>query len=164
MQFHIPSVVQAVPAAIADPEPVVPVLAGVDADEAWDGAALEATGLAAEGAGAWEAAEAVAKTPPGGDNADAAGADEATGDEATGADVGADEAPVVAPDPEPPVGAAAFPQDEPVGAAAAVEAVDPPRDSTESPGFGKMTSFESTVEQPSFMFATNMSGSALKAV
>ncbi len=32
MQFHIPSVVQAVPAVIAEPEPVVPVLAGVDAD------------------------------------------------------------------------------------------------------------------------------------
>ena len=32
MQFHIPSVVQTVPAVIAEPEPVVPVLAGVDAD------------------------------------------------------------------------------------------------------------------------------------
>lgn len=34
MQFHIPSVVQAVPAAMADPVPVVPVLAGDAAEEA----------------------------------------------------------------------------------------------------------------------------------
>jgi len=53
MQFHIPSVVHAVPAAIADPEPVVPVLAGVEADDAGveaicDGAASDAAGLEAE--------------------------------------------------------------------------------------------------------------------
>ena len=42
MQFHIPSVVHAVPAVIAEPEPVVPVLAGVEAGE---------TGVEATGAG-----------------------------------------------------------------------------------------------------------------
>ena len=53
MQFHSPSGVQAVPAAIAAPEPVVPVLAGAGAD---------ATGVdAAEGA-AWAAAEVEAET------------------------------------------------------------------------------------------------------
>jgi hypothetical protein len=45
MQFHIPSVVQAVPAAIALPVPVMPVLAGLAAGAAE--LAAEATGLAA---------------------------------------------------------------------------------------------------------------------
>jgi len=48
MQFHIPSVVQTVPAAIADPEPVVPVLSGVEADATGvEAAAGEASGLEA---------------------------------------------------------------------------------------------------------------------
>jgi len=49
MQFHIPSVVQAFPAVIAEPEPVVPVLAGVDADATGvlDAATGEATGVEA---------------------------------------------------------------------------------------------------------------------
>ena len=46
MQFHMPSVVQAVPAAIAVPEPEVPVLAGVDAELA-EVAATGAAELAA---------------------------------------------------------------------------------------------------------------------
>jgi hypothetical protein len=46
MQFHIPSVVQAVPAVIAEPEPVVPVLAGVEAEEAGVEAAAGAGELA----------------------------------------------------------------------------------------------------------------------
>lgn len=49
MQFHIPSVVQAVPAVIAEPEPVVPVLAGLDPDATGvlETATGEATGLEA---------------------------------------------------------------------------------------------------------------------
>lgn len=43
MQFHSPSVVQAEPAVIAVPDPVVPVLAGAD-DETGAGA-LDATGV-----------------------------------------------------------------------------------------------------------------------
>ena len=46
MQFHIPSVVQAVPAAIALPVPTVPVPAGL-ATGAAELAATEATGLEA---------------------------------------------------------------------------------------------------------------------
>jgi hypothetical protein len=43
IQFHCPSVVQAEPAVIAEPEPVVPVLAG--ADEETGAGAPEATGV-----------------------------------------------------------------------------------------------------------------------
>lgn len=158
MQFHVPSVVHAVPAAIADPVPVVPVLAGVDAEEAFEAGALDATGLA-EVADALAADVAtVAKTPP------ETGFEEATpaADEALGAEVAADEAAVVAPDPELPV-AVAPPQ--PVGGAVAAAAVDPPKDSTESPGLGNTTSDESLVPQPPApkMLAWNMSGRALKA-
>ena len=71
MQFHIPSVVHAVPATIADPELTVPVPTGA-VDEA-TGEALEAT--AEEATGAWETTGAevataagdvptVTKTPP----------------------------------------------------------------------------------------------------
>jgi len=78
MQFHIPSVVQAVPAAIAEPVPVVPVAAGV-AGEAIVGAtdafgtdvaagadvAIGATVVAAVVVGLAAAEVAtVAKTPP----------------------------------------------------------------------------------------------------
>lgn len=48
MQFHIPSVVQAVPAVIALPVPAVPVLAGAAELAATEATGLEeATGLAA---------------------------------------------------------------------------------------------------------------------
>jgi hypothetical protein len=81
MQFHIPSVVQAVPAAIADPEPVVPVLAGAGADAAGveaAGATGDAAGLDAEVARvAAEEVAIVAKTPPGGAVLVATGAGEA---------------------------------------------------------------------------------------
>jgi hypothetical protein len=83
MQFHIPSVVQAVPAAIADPEPVVPVLAGAGAGA--DAAGVEAAGAAGDAAGldaevARVAADEVAivtNTPPGGAVLEATGAGEA---------------------------------------------------------------------------------------
>ncbi len=55
MQFHSPSVVQAVPTAIAVPVPVVPVLAGLDDEATTDAAALdagEATGAADDATGA----------------------------------------------------------------------------------------------------------------
>jgi len=170
MQFHIPSVVQAVPAAIALPVPVVPVLAGL-ATGAAELAATEATGLeattglaateeAATGAAVaevWVPADeaTVAKTPP-----ETAGADEA----ATGAEVATDAA-EVAPVPDPPVVAAApatvLPHDDPVGATGV--AVDPPSSSRESPGAGNLRSVESTVPQPLPMFAVNIFGSASKA-
>lgn len=167
MQFHIPSVVQAVPAAIALPVPVVPVLAGLAAGAAELAATgLEATtGLAAAEDATTGAAVAgvcvpaeeatVAKTPP-----ETAGADDAAGAEV------ATEAAEVAPVPDPPVVAAApatvLPHDDPVGATGV--AVDPPSSSRESPGAGNLRSVESTVPQPLPMFAVNISGSALKAV
>jgi hypothetical protein len=77
MQFHIPSVVHAVPAVIADPEPVVPVLAGVEAGEtgveatgAGEPAGCDATALDGETTGTEVASVPVdevgivAKTPP----------------------------------------------------------------------------------------------------
>lgn len=171
MQFHSPSVVQAVPAVMAEPVPVVPVLpvlAAVDEDatgvEAMALEATEATGVE-EAAGAevaWEAAPedagTVAKTPP-----VAAGDEEA----ATAAEVVAFEAAAdVAEDPEPAVADAppetAAPQPVPVGVARAVE-VAVPSCSTESPGFGKRRSVESCVPQPLLMLATNMSGRASNA-
>jgi hypothetical protein len=83
MQFHIPSVVQAVPAAIADPEPVVPVLAGAGAAGVEAAGATGATGDAA-GLDAEEVARVatdevaiVAKTPAGGAELVATGAGEA---------------------------------------------------------------------------------------
>ncbi len=57
MQFHCPSVVQAVPAAIAVPVPAVPVLAGLDDEAITEAAALdtgEARGAADDTTGALE--------------------------------------------------------------------------------------------------------------
>lgn len=146
MQFHSPSVVQAVPAVIAEPVPVVPVLAGVG-----------------EAAGAEVALDApaddaiVAKTPP-----VAAGDEDAT--TAAGVvvlDAAALEAPPVAIE-APPVATTAAPQDGPVGVA--VAEVDNPNCSSESPGSGKTTSFESWVlHEDVGILATNMFGRALNA-
>lgn len=170
MQFHIPSVVQALPAACTVPEPVVPV----DVPELGAGEAEEATGLAtgatlgadATGAadttgsagatGAWVASLAadvgtVAKTPPGIPPAAVVGLGEAAAE--------------VAPDPDPAV-AVGFPATAdpqlPVGACKALEVAEPSR-TTESPGLGNLTSVESTVPHPFPMLAMNMSGRALKA-
>ncbi len=144
MQFHIPSVVHGVPAAIADPEPAT----GAGAGEAI-GVGFEATALeAATGGGgatvAWLGAEVatVTNTPPDG----------------TGADVGtgATEFAGGLPDPDPlaaPVGH--------VPAGATGVAVFKPSFSSESPGFGKARSVLSIVLQPFPMFAVNISGSAL---
>jgi len=158
IQFHIPSVVQAVPAAMAEPDPLVPVLvpvlAGVEEDatgvEAIDatGAALEtgatvaivadeATGEAAAVADAAEDGATVTKTPP-----------EAAGDEArTALEVtwepaccAVDEPAAGPADAEAP--ATAFPQELPVGVARADE-VAVPSCSTESPGLGNRRSVES---------------------
>lgn len=162
MQLNMPSVVHAVPAAIADP---VPVLAGA-AEEAM-GVALEATALdfttedatgAAEVATGAEADVAtVTKTPPW----PAEVALEAAAEVA----LEATEVTTEAPDPDPaeaaPVApATAAPQDGPVGATGFAVAV--PKSSRESPGFGNIRSVESTVPQDSWgIFATNMFGRAL---
>lgn len=181
MQFHIPSVVQALPATSADPEPVVPV----DVPELGAGEAEEATGLAtgaalgiddatgaADTAGAEDTAAAeeatgtsvvglatgatVAKTPPG---IPAADVDfwVALGEEAA-AEVAVEPVPDPEPDPEPPEAAVAHDPDGATGVAVAV-----PRRSRESPGEGNFRSVESTVVQPLPMFAVNMSGKASKA-
>lgn len=153
MQFHSPSVVQAVPAAMAEPAPVVPVLpvlAAVDEDatgvEALALETADATGVE-EATGAEVALDApaddatVAKTPP-----------VATGDEeaTTAAEVALEAAAVVALDAAAEVAPAvavappetALPQPVPVGVARAAE-VAVPSCSTESPGFGKRRSVES---------------------
>lgn len=145
MQFHSPSVVQVVPAAMAEPVPVVPVLpvlAAVDEDATGvEARALEtadATGVD-EATGAEVAMEApaedatVAKTPP-----VAAGDEEATTAAEVATDAAAEVAPAVADAPPE----TAFPQPVPVGVARAVE-VAVPSCSTESPGFGKRRSVES---------------------
>lgn len=176
MQFHIPSVVHAVPTAISVPEPVVPVDAGVPAEVVLLAAGLvdttgTETGLDADATGA-DVAEAlpvvgtVAKTPPGRVDAEAFPVDFGAEAEAVAGAVvlGAEEAPPVAVATDPPV--APEPAVQPVGAFKS-DVVEPARVSTESPGFGKITSFESTVPQesaPTFlMLATNMLGRALKA-
>jgi len=167
MQFHIPSVVHAVPAAVADPDPVVPVLAGGEADatgvDAAGGAACDAMGLeaAADATGAEVACDpdeglaTVAKTPPGRPVPEAAGADEAWG--AAGAEL--------APAPDDPVAAGAAttaPQDGPVGGLGV--SVDNPNCSREAPGSGKARSCESWVVQVvAGIFATNILGRELKA-
>jgi len=157
MQFHIPSVEQAVPAAIAEPAPVVPVLAGVDAGEAFDAAALvtSVVGLAdatREETGAEVGADSVAceggtvaKTPPGGDtfeDAEAMGAEVAIAAGALGA---------------PPL--AAVPAGQPLGIRYALGPVPDPMVVTESPGSGNLRSPCGVSQFP--MFATNMSGRAL---
>jgi len=125
MQFHIPSVVQAVPAAIADPEPVVPVLAGTGAEATGveaAGAAGDAAGLEATTAGAevgWAGADetgTVAKTPPDRAVLVATGADGAwvAAFVVAGAAAGAEDP----PDPPP---ATTAPQLAPVGFARAEE-------------------------------------------
>jgi len=135
----MPSVVQAVPAAIALPVPVVPVLAGAPALAATEAAGLGATtGLAATGGAATGAAVAelgvtadeatVAKTPP----------------ESAGADVATDAAEVSRGAAGPPVGAApalVLPQLAPTGGDG--DAVAVPRSSRESPGAGNLRSVES---------------------
>jgi len=149
MQFHSPSVVQAVPAAIAAPVPVVP-------DDAELAGAAEVAVAAVVAAGLPDAAT-VAKTPP----------ERAEVGEAAGATEVAEVTPEVAyvaagPEPpavaEPPETAAA--QAEPVGVDSADE-VAKPSCSTDSPGFGNKRSVESTVPQPFPILATNMFGSAL---
>ena len=97
----------------------------------------------------------MAKTPPVRDGAadEAAEAAEVAG-EAAGADP-EPEGPAVAEAP-----ATADPQAEPVGVARALD-VAKPSCSTEFPGSGKRTSFESWVVQPLLTFATNMLGRAL---
>jgi len=160
MQFHIPSVVHAVPAAIADPVPVVPVLAGVAADatgvDAAAGAAGDAMGLeaATDAAGAEVASDPVeelamvAKTPPGTPVPELAGADEAW------VAAGVELAPAAA--------ATDAPQDGPVGGFGV--SVAKPNCSRDSPGSGNARSCESWVVQVAAgIFATNIFGRALKA-
>jgi hypothetical protein len=163
IQFHIPSVVQAVPAVKAPAVEVVPVLAGVDAEATGveaTGATDEAlgeedtTGAGAEVAtGVFEVAT-VAKTPP-----ETAGAETAT--EAaevaleTTAEVG------LVPVPAVPVAAMVDPQAAPLGSTGV--AVELPSRSRESPGDGNFRSVESTVLQSLPMLAVNMFGRALNA-
>jgi len=177
MQFHMPSVAQALPATSAVPEPVVPV----DVPELGAGEAEEATGLATGATLGADEATGAADTAG---TEDTAAAEEATGTRvvglATGATVAktppgipaadvlvgfAEAAGEVAPDPEPAVvvgfPATADPQ-LPVGAWRALDVCEPSR-TTESPALGNLTSVESTVPQPFPMLAMNMSGRALKA-
>lgn len=142
MQFHIPSVVHAVPAVIAEPEPVVPVLAGVEAETgveatgAGEPTGCDATALDGETTGAEvgfvpvDEVGIVAKTPPERPVFVPTGAGEAcvgTGVVAGGA---------AAEDPEDPVAAGAFtaPQDGPFGSTGVP--VAKPNCSNESPGLG----------------------------
>lgn len=155
MQFHIPSVEQAVPTAKAVSVTVVPVLEE-PAAEATELALGEAAEVAT--AGIVELAFAddatVAKTPPGTDDAEDLA-------ELTAAALVwlPDEPAVTDADADDPAPAAWH---EPVGLERAVD-VEAPSCSTEPPGFGNRRSVESTVPQPFPMLATNMSGSALKA-
>lgn len=176
MQFQSPSGVQALPAVIAEPEPVVPllvpVLAELEADatgvEATDAtgdleaaaletgatltcAAEEATELVAA-AGEFEDGDTVMNTPPETDAAEDVGAFVVAGEEAA-----ALEAPV-ATVPDPVAHAVPTGSD---GVAVAV-----PNLSTESPGSGNSRSDESTVLQALLgdcAFATNIFGRALNA-
>lgn len=164
MQFHIPSVLQALPATSAVPDPDdpvdVPELAAGDADEATGlatGAALDACVGAADATGAevaWLAADVgtVAKTPPGTLADEVAAFWVAVGEEAA-----AEDAPPVATGVAP-----VAPQDGPVGDLGVI--VAKPNWSRESPGSGNAASVESIVSQLSTgMFATNMFGRALNA-
>jgi len=138
MQFHSPSVVQAVPAVMAEPVPVVPVLVPVLAAVDEDATGVEATTTleAADATGVDEATATevadeatVAKTPP---------ETEAEAEEATlAAEVAWEATTELAPD-EPPVAEAQVP----VGVARALD-VAAPSCSTESPGLGKRRSVES---------------------
>lgn len=178
MQFHSPSVVQAVPAAKAEPEPLVPVLLPVLAGVEEDATTVEATDLTGElaaaletgatervvadeateevaRAGELEVGDTVMKTPPETDAVDA-GATEVLAEDPA-AELTAEAGPAV---PDAPT--TAFPQAVPVGAA--VADVDSPFCSRESPGSGKTTSLESTVAHSlTGMLATNMLGKALYA-
>jgi hypothetical protein len=188
MQLNMPSVVHAVPAAIAEPVPVVLVLAGAAEDAttvalvvaleaapeapALDAGAELATGLMVSvgyGAGGGinipGAADVatVTNTPP------------CPGDEAAElalAEVALDaaaEVTAVATEPEPAeattldaTAALVTPQDGPEGGVGVAVAV--PSFSRESPGLGKARSWESAVRQSVLgIFATNMSGRALYA-
>jgi hypothetical protein len=130
MQFHIPSVVHAVPAAIAEPEPVVPVLAGVEAGEtgveatgAGELAGCDAAALDGEMTGAEVASVPVdevgivAKTPPERAVFVPTGAGEACVGAGVVAGGAAAEDPELARAGEDPVAAGAFtaPQDGPFG-------------------------------------------------
>jgi len=166
----MPSVVHAVPAAIALPDPEVPDVEGLETIElaageaaageaaGTDEAAAEASGAAADAAGCSLAKGAtVAKTPPreaaAAEVCATAGAEVAAG----AAEVAAGAAPLVAAAP-----ATTAPHEAPVGAVRAL-LVARPSCSTESPGSGNRTSVESTVPHPLLTFATNMFGSALYA-
>jgi len=143
MQFHIPSVEQAVPAVKAEPEPVVPVPEGVLADtvveveRVEDSAATEDMGVTA---GAAE--DSVAKTPP-----------------IAVDDVVATEIAEVAEGAEPTPEAAAVTPVQLVGAANAV--VAPLSLSTDSPGSGNSKSVLCSVPQVPPILATKISGRAL---
>ena len=143
MQFQSPSDVQAVPAVIADPEPVVPELAGAGDDATGDdaptdgvdaAAGADAGELGAEATGveaAWEADEpgVVPKnTPPG-----------TLVLVAIGADV------VVALLPAGAAVAAALAERQAAGSELVGRRAVVPRVSTESPGLGKTTSKDSGV-------------------
>ncbi len=173
MQFHIPSVVHAVPAVIAEPEPVVPVLAGVaagetgvDATGAGEAAGCDAAALDGETTGAEVACGPVdevgivAKTPP----ERAVFVPTGAGEAFAGGGVVAGAAAAGDPDADVPLGAtataAAHP--DPVGVLRAEE-VARPSCSRESPGFGKITSVELMVPQPLPIFAVKILGKALKA-
>lgn len=111
----------------------------------------ETTGGADETAGAEVTAEAadstgtVTKTPPGRPGVEMA----------TGADVTTGATPTVVAGAVPTVA-----WQEPIGVESAFEVARPSL-SSESPGFGKMTSAVSAVVQPFSMLATNISGREL---
>ena len=170
-QFHSPSVVQAVPAAMAEPPPEVPVLTGAVAETVAEGAATdaeEAMGAAVEEeTGETEAAALVEKTP----ESDEEGTAEETmtvdmvvGELADTEDATTDDAPVAVavldpveaktPGEPPPIPftAAQVPVKEPT--------LSPPWTAfvTSGPGLGNCTSVPSTVVQPLPKLATKRSG------
>ena len=162
MQFHSPSVVQAVPAAMTVPVPVVPVLTGA-AEEATEEATGETTALGELAAAELVTEEATGETTALGELAAA--------ELATGAAVimAVEEVETVTKTPpetaivEANEAVAMDPVQLGVTMALVTFAVAPARFTRYSPGLGKRTSAFCPVVHPLSTFATNMSGSALKA-
>jgi hypothetical protein len=130
MQFHIPSVAQAVPAAIAEPEPVVPVLAGVEADDTGvDATCVGAAALAGEetetgadvGRVPVEEVGIVTNTPP--EGAELVPTD--AGGDWVAAWVADGVLTALTEDPEPALAATAAPHADPVGVDRAEEVANP---------------------------------------
>jgi hypothetical protein len=163
MQFHSPSSVQALPIVCSPAVEVVPL--EEDEEEAADDAAAGAAAATeTEDVAAAVEDPTVTKTPPGMLVAVATAdvvrdAAEVTADVPDVAVAAAPPVPAVA---EPDSPATAAWQALPLGLDNAL-AVANPSCSTESPGFGKRRSVESTVRQPFPMFAVNISGRASNA-